>query len=419
MRGWIWSVPLACLVGCGSTAGGATAGGATSGPSTSDPSDSDAADSSPSTSGGDDEVDGVRLVVRSVRELGLLGEVYAGPDNRYVVAEMTISNESRDMPVPTAFALFSVRTEGGLEFAASPSTALLEDPCTGDAQVVEGGSYDCSVAFELGHDEEPSAVVFRPDVDVELIVEIESAQCTPCGNDCVDLATNADHCGECSSAVGPMQTCHDGAPACDPDLTACGSECVSIVDDPQHCGACDQPIPDGFGCVGGAPECVGGDTLCDDSCVDLSSDPLNCGACGDAVPGGQTCAGGEPVCPGGEAQCGGSCVDLSTDDAHCGECDAVCPPSYQGMLNGVHGNPCLDNPCGCNQGSCRAWLAVYERVTCDSVCGEWNLDCTLADWIYSSSNIQGGEATCDGVPPAVHPDISFHDFVATSCRCES
>lgn len=44
----------------------------------------------------------------------------------------------------------------------------------------------------------------------------------------------------------------DGECVCELGLTACGSDCVDIASDPQHCGSCGAPCSPGVACVEGA-----------------------------------------------------------------------------------------------------------------------------------------------------------------------
>jgi hypothetical protein len=107
----------------------------------------------------------------------------------------------------------------------------------------------------------------------------------------------------------------------------CGGDlCVELLSDANHCGECGNACPAGVGCVAGECLCGPGTELCGDACVNTSSDPDNCGACGEPCSPDQVCSAGTCVggCDPGLTQCGGACVDTQTNDAHCGDCDSPC-----------------------------------------------------------------------------------------------
>jgi hypothetical protein len=68
-------------------------------------------------------------------------------------------------------------------------------------------------------------------------------------------------------------------------LSKCGQECVDVLSNVDHCGKCRTRCepPDGgtVACVAGVctPSCELGFTPCEGACVDLLSDQKNCGAC--------------------------------------------------------------------------------------------------------------------------------------------
>lgn len=106
----------------------------------------------------------------------------------------------------------------------------------------------------------------------------------------------------------------------------CGNQCVDLMSDPEHCGECfrDCDWPTRY-CVAGECACQDGFAVCDDDCVDLTKNG-NCGACDNSCPGDQVCRMGEckPNCASFGTECAGSCVDLQTDEEHCGECGEDC-----------------------------------------------------------------------------------------------
>lgn len=90
---------------------------------------------------------------------------------------------------------------------------------------------------------------FRPTDDCRAPL----AECSldPFFTTCVDLASDARHCGDCAIACGAGEICVGGACTCAESSLTCGGRCVDPGTDAAHCGRC------GRSCAGG--ECVGGD----------------------------------------------------------------------------------------------------------------------------------------------------------------
>jgi hypothetical protein len=72
---------------------------------------------------------------------------------------------------------------------------------------------------------------------------------------CVDLTSNSQACGNCSTACADFQTC-------------CNGVCTNRQSDPANCGHCNG------------------------TCSDFNNDKANCGGCGHACKPGQHCAKG-------------------------------------------------------------------------------------------------------------------------------
>jgi hypothetical protein len=176
---------------------------------------------------------------------------------------------------------------------------------------------------------------------------------------------------------------------CAAGFVVCDGQCVDLSSDARHCGACGVvctecdrgmcvgPMPDagiGDAAIGSDPEdpideppfvrsCGIGELECGAACVRPDSDPRHCGACGSACASGQVCAGTvcADVCAAPRAICGGACVDPTSDPAHCGGCGIACE-------SGV-----------CNAGVCAAEVAghvvlvghdyVESRAAMDRVAG--------------------------------------------------
>ena len=187
-----------------------------------------------------------------------------------------------------------------------------------------------------------------------------------CGGFCLNVSSDPNHCGSCSTVCAAGQSCSGGrciggsdggAVMCASGQTNCGGFCTDLTADPGHCGTCSTACGTGQICTGsmcrtGTPDggtgmvdagtitCTGGLTACGTVCNDLQNDPNHCGTCTTVCPSGQFCSGGRcgttgggtgdagtVTCTGGLTACGGACNDLTSDPNHCGTCTTVCSSS--------------------------------------------------------------------------------------------
>ncbi|WP_437814035.1 cadherin-like beta sandwich domain-containing protein [Sorangium sp. So ce1078] len=274
-----------------------------------------------------------------------------------------------------------------------------------------------------------------------------------CGDVCVDLATDAAHCGSCDVACSEGQLC-DGAGecalSCQSGLIACDGTCIDPDTDRDHCGASGdcRGSEAGVACAAGEIcngagqcelSCQSGLIACDGTCIDPDTDRDHCGASGDCrgSEAGVACAAGE-ICDGagecalscqsGLVACGGTCIDPDTDRDHCGAsgdcrgseagvvcaageiCDGAgqCELSCQSGLIACDGT-CIDpdtdrDHCGAS-GDCRgsnAGAACGAGEICDGD-GECALSC------------QSGLIACDGT--CIDPDTDRdHCGASGDCR---
>lgn len=176
---------------------------------------------------------------------------------------------------------------------------------------------------------------------------------------CIDLTTNASHCGACGQGCGPGGTCSGGTCSCPSGLEFCGFGygCVNTVSNPGHCGSCTNACAEREGCAGNTcvapcggtrqpccsdyPSCntdacssgvCGGCepplSFCGALCKDTRSDAANCGTCGNICSGTTPfCVSGSCTCPTGRTTCGSTCVDLLTEASSCGTCGHACGTS--------------------------------------------------------------------------------------------
>ena len=144
-----------------------------------------------------------------------------------------------------------------------------------------------------------------------------------CGNDCVKLDTDEQHCGRCNRHCDGGETCRDGS--C---VGPCGG---STCDATEECvgGVCTTPPG---GCAPGADVCAG-DT-------NVSCGGRACCQCHQSTEGATLCSSGVPI-PGvycGSCQSSADCAEFG-EGAFCGRStntDICCGPSLQ--------NACL-SPC--------------------------------------------------------------------------
>lgn len=220
-----------------------------------------------------------------------------------------------------------------------------------------------------------------------------------CNGDCVDLASDPDHCGACGLVCNSSEVCSAGSCSlsCQAGLTNCDRACVSLRGDRDHCGGCGQTCPSGNVCSDGvcAVSCQEQLTECDGSCVNAAKDRLNCGGCGVVCAPGELCSNGTcgVSCQQGLTECDGVCENLLTSVESCGACGVACGAgqvcslgtcalSCQSDLttcNGICVNPLTDNShCGscsvrcapgtlCSQGTCSVSCQT-ELTECNGTC---------------------------------------------------
>lgn len=229
-----------------------------------------------------DGSDLVELRVESaVERATVAGLSPPGSGARFLVVKVTVTNNRRDIPLAIAFPLFSVATDAGLEITASSAGLGLDGACSTDVKVSPSASHGCQLAFPIPQGDLAKRLWYRAVDGPTASVDLTVTTCTFCGDECVDLATSAAHCGACNNKLGSGATCVGGKITCQPPATTlCGTECANLETSTAHCGACDNKLADGTVCKGGKPACEqSGMTLCHITCVNLSTDDRNCGKC--------------------------------------------------------------------------------------------------------------------------------------------
>jgi hypothetical protein len=156
----------------------------------------------------------------------------------------------------------------------------------------------------------------------------DAADCAPlavCEGACVDVQSDALHCGDCDGVIGTDQICSDGrsvsaATGCGM-RSLCGRGCVDIKANPLHCGACGVACKLGARCMMSRCQCPPGTKDCGSECRQCCLD-ADC-------PMDRACLDGrcELVCTAPSVACGARCATLSTDPMHCGRCGNNCGPT--------------------------------------------------------------------------------------------
>jgi hypothetical protein len=99
------------------------------------------------------------------------------------------------------------------------------------------------------------------------------------------------------SAILAAHGCGDDGNPCTRNSTMCGNQCVVLEYDVDHCGECFNPCNQWGDCIDGVCTCVEGHANCDDSwdngCeVHLGTDMDNCGSCGNECATDESCIEG-------------------------------------------------------------------------------------------------------------------------------
>jgi len=76
-----------------------------------------------------------------------------------------------------------------------------------------------------------------------------------CGDVCVDVTWNADHCGACDIACAGEDPCRSSVCGCDAGFTGCSERCVDLQTSPAQCGTCTNACSVGGVCVAGECAC--------------------------------------------------------------------------------------------------------------------------------------------------------------------
>ncbi len=118
----------------------------------------------------------------------------------------------------------------------------------------------------------------------------------PCSDDqvlCGEQCTAPEDC-PCAPGCDPaLEQCVGDDCLCRPGLSRCGEVCVDLRTDPQHCGDCERTC-DEVVCQDGEcqEDCFADHTECEGACVLTSEDSLHCGDCATLCGSDEVCLAG-------------------------------------------------------------------------------------------------------------------------------
>jgi hypothetical protein len=168
-----------------------------------------------------------------------------------------------------------------------------------------------------------------------------------CGHECVDLATDARHCGGCDVACGAGQACTGGrcggadetseGGSADATLDRSASDAIADrTDAPVSVEASadggDDARADDGAVDGAGPDSSSADGASTDACAPPYVTDQHCGDCFTRCQGtDDSCKATDagvyacaPFCAPPLSRCGDTCKDLTIDGDNCGVCSRVC-----------------------------------------------------------------------------------------------
>jgi hypothetical protein len=256
-----------------------------------------------------------------------------------------------------------------------------------------------------------------------------------CSVGCVDLQTDATHCGLCERRCGLNEVCTTGecrcgtGPACGADETCCNGACVDTRTDVTNCGMCNTICGANASCNSGSCACADTSTENWDDCdgdlgmngngceSNLNVDEAHCGRCNDAcsaLNGTPTCTGGNCTiaCNAGYGDCDGNtrgtgCENELNTLADCGTCGMSCAIGNATATCGT--DACRVQSCNSGWGDCNMDFTSCEtRLNTPSNCGACNAQC----------NVTGGTPDCADGTCGVNCNAGLGDCDGNQVSCE-
>lgn len=203
-----------------------------------------------------------------------------------------------------------------------------------------------------------------------------------CDGACVNLESDHDHCGNCSSICAADQFCRGArCRTCEEDgLSNCNGQCTDLLSTSTDCGTCGHACTAAEQCRNGncVNPCAEGQLSCNDTCIDPSVDAQNCGSCGHVCPAGQACNGKACTCADPNlVSCDGTCLDPKTEKTHCGATPGC------GFNTGWAGSTCVANGF-CSDATCRLCQTWTVGWSVQPAPGELGLLMATADFNQDS-----------------------------------
>jgi hypothetical protein len=175
------------------------------------------------------------------------------------------------------------------------------------------------------------------------------------------LAAALAACGGNVIVEDPPKTTTDPSDCTDLE-TLCGNECADLQSDPNHCGDCSIACASGpclnGNCLNGTPttggttsgtECPAGYYMCASGCVDIYNDATNCGYCNHICAPGEACV--DAFCVSSPGSCV-TCAEVITPGANPNDwppCPGDSAQLYDELINCVCADQCAflcsDNVC--------------------------------------------------------------------------
>lgn len=90
-----------------------------------------------------------------------IGSLTPDGGDQFLEVSVDLANQTHARPISAAFAFFTVKTTDSLVLQPNATAnSIVEPACSGDVSVAAGGSFTCSVVFEIASDQTPSALDF-------------------------------------------------------------------------------------------------------------------------------------------------------------------------------------------------------------------------------------------------------------------
>jgi len=171
--------------------------------------------------------------------------------------------------------------------------------------------------------------------------EVCSGGACVCVPDCSGRSCGGDGCGGSCGSCGSGRICGGGGVClCDSSLTDCGGSCVDVRSDAAHCGACDSPCAGGESCVASSCRVAPVDAGCTPDCTGRSCGDDGCGGTCGSCGTEQICAsGGTCLCSDSMVACGTACIDTRSNADYCGGCDLACTTGQSCVAGLCEGTP--------------------------------------------------------------------------------